>query len=63
MEKLIQAIGNIAGILGIAVCLIAGIMRLSGHAIAFGFETITLFIGGIGLMVMACLVKLHIQHK
>ncbi len=61
MEKLIEVIGNIAGILGIAVCLITGIMRLSGHAIVFGFEAITLFIGGIALMVMACLAKLQTQ--
>ena len=61
MQKLIQVIGNIAGILGIAVCLVTGIMRLSGHAVVFGFEAITLFIGGIALMVMACLVKLQRQ--
>jgi len=59
MHKMIQVIGNIAGILGIAVCLITGIMRMSGHAIVFGFEAITLFIGGIALMVMACLAKLQ----
>ena len=61
MEKMIQFIGNIAGILGIAICLVTGIMRLSGHAIVFGFEAITLFTGGIALMVMACLIKLQTQ--
>ena len=61
MQKLIQVIGNIAGILGIAVCLVTGIMRLSGHAVVFGFEAFTLFVGGIALMVMACLTKLHTQ--
>ena len=61
MEKIIKVIGNMAGILGITLCLVTGIMRLSGHAIVFGFEAITLFIGGIALMVMACLAKLQTQ--
>ena len=56
---MIQIIGNVAGILGIAICFVTGIMRLSGHAIAFGFESITLFTGGIALMVLACLAKLQ----
>lgn len=62
MQRLIQTGGNIAAILGIAICLITGLMRLSGQAVVFGFEAITLFIGGIALMVMACLAKLHIQR-
>lgn len=59
MRKLIQTGGNIAAILGIVICLITGLMRLSGQAVVFGFEAITLFIGGIALMVMACLAKLY----
>ena len=62
MQNLIQAVGNIAAILGIAICFITGVMRLSGQLTVFGFEAITLFIGGIALMVMACLAKLH-AHK
>jgi type IV secretory pathway VirB2 component (pilin) len=61
MQKLIQTTGNIAAILGIALCLITGLMRLGGQLTIFGFESITLFIGGIALMVMACLAKLHTQ--
>ncbi len=63
MQKLIQTVGNIAAILGIAICLITGLMRLSGQPVVFGFEAITLFIGGIALMVMACLAKLQVQQK
>jgi type IV secretory pathway VirB2 component (pilin) len=63
MHNLIQLIGNSAGILGIVICLVTGIMRLSGHPVVFGFEAITLFIGGIALMVMACLAKLESQQK
>lgn len=63
MQKLIQALGNSAAILGIAICLVTGVMRLGGQAVVFGFEAITLFIGGIALMVMACLAKLYAQQE
>jgi len=63
MQKFIQAVGNTAAILGIAICLITGMLRLSGQPVVFGFEAITLFIGGIALMVMACLTKLQAQQK
>ena len=63
MQKLIQALGNSAAILGITICLVTGVMRLGGQAVVFGFEAITLFIGGIALMVMACLAKLYAQQE
>jgi len=63
MQKFIQAVGNTAAILGITICLITGLLRLSGQPVVFGFEAITLFIGGIALMVMACLTKLQAQQK
>jgi type IV secretory pathway VirB2 component (pilin) len=63
MQKLIQTVGDIAAILGITICLVTGVMRLSGQGIVFGFEAITLFIGGIALMVMACLAKLYAQQE
>ena len=63
MKKLIQTVGDIAAILGITICLVTGVMRLSGQAVVFGFEAITLFIGGVALMVMACLAKLQVQQR
>ena len=63
MQKLIQALGNSAAILGITICLVTGVMRLSGQAVVFGFEAITLFIGGIALMMMDCLAKLYSQQE
>jgi hypothetical protein len=59
MWKLMQTGGHIAAIAGILICFITGIMRILGQPVVFGFEAITLFIGGIALMVMACLVKLY----
>jgi len=57
--KYIDLVGNIAAIVGILVCLAAGASRLIGAYYLMVFQTITLFTGGIALMVMACLAKLH----
>ncbi len=59
MNKLLDLAGNIAAALGILICLVAGVTRLTGSYYVLGHEVITLFIGGIALMVMACLAKLH----
>jgi hypothetical protein len=59
MEKMVDIIGTVLGVLGILVCLLAGVSRVAGSHYLLGFETITLFIGGISVMVAACLAKLH----
>ena len=59
MDNMLEIVGNIAGALGVLVCAVAGIFRLSGSFYVFGYEAQTLFVGGIALMVMACLAKLH----
>ena len=60
MNKYIELIGNIAAIIGVLVCLVAGLIRLSGNYFIFGFETQTLFLVSIAIMVFACLAKLHV---
>ncbi len=59
MDKLVGLIGNVAALLGIIICLIAGIARMTGNYHVLGYESITLFTGGIALMVAACLAKLY----
>ena len=59
MEKVLDLIGNVTGGTGVLVTFVAGISRLLGNYHLLGFELVTLFTGGIALMVMACLVKLH----
>jgi len=59
MDNMVGIVGNTAGALGVLVCAVAGVFRLSGSFYVFGYEAQTLFIGGIALMVMACLAKLH----
>ena len=59
MGKLLEVVGNIVAVLGILGCHAAGGSRFTGAYYLFGFESNSLFIGCIGLMVMGCLAKLH----
>ena len=59
MEKIIDTTGTVLGVVGILVCLLAGVSRFAGSHYLMGFETVTLFIGGISIMVAACLAKLY----
>lgn len=58
MDKLLGWSGNIAALLGVLVCGFSGIARLAGDYHVVGYEAMTLFTGGIALMVLACLAKL-----
>lgn len=60
MNMLIGIVGNIAGVLGILACLIIGAIRLSGTYQFLGHEPMAWLVGGIALMVMGCLAKLHV---
>ena len=59
MEKIVDIVGTVLGVIGVLVCLLAGVSRFAGNYYLMGFETVTLFIGGISIMVAACLAKLH----
>lgn len=59
MDKIFDLAGNVAGGLGILVCLAAGAIRVAGAYQMFGYEAITLFTAGIALMVVGCLAKLQ----
>jgi hypothetical protein len=59
MYKNLVLAGSISGILGMAVCFIAGLSRIAGYYYLAGFQSMTLFDAGVGLMVFACLVKLY----
>jgi len=54
MDNSLVLLGRIAGVLGMLLCLISGISRLSGLHWLGGFETVTLLQGGIAGMVLGC---------
>jgi hypothetical protein len=60
MNKLITFVGDVAGVVGILVCAITGAARVLGHYELGGVGTIALFTVGMGVMVFACLAKLHV---
>jgi len=60
MGKIIEGLGNAAAIVGIVLGLFAGIVRLAGNYHLAGFEAMTLFNVGVGLMVFSALVKLEL---
>ena len=60
MSKLIEIVGNVAAVLGVLVCLAAGLARLAENWSVVGFQTMVLFNVGTSLMVVGCLVKVHL---
>ena len=50
--------GNLAGLFGVLMCVVSGMARVLGNPRLGGYESLTLFEIGVGLMVAACLAKL-----
>ena len=59
MERVITIIGNLAALVGILLCLVSGVARVTGSFYVAGYAGMTLFQAGAGLMVLACLCKLE----
>ena len=62
-EKFLGIVANIVAAIGVVVCAVSGFSRLLGSYHVLGYQAMTLFIGGISLMVFAMLVKLHIVER
>jgi hypothetical protein len=60
MQRIFNALSSAAAVLGIVLGLFAGGFRLSGSFYVAGFEAMTLFNVGVGLMVFSALVKLEL---
>jgi hypothetical protein len=60
VSKVIRTAGDIAGGLGALACLISGVARFAGTWTVAGIQIPALFNLGMGLMIFACLSKLHI---
>ena len=59
MNRLLDMVSTVAGVIGLLVCLISGLLRLSGMWSVYNFDVMTLFTVGIGLIVAACFLKLQ----
>lgn len=61
MFKLLDTLEKVSAIAGVVVCGLAGIIRISGTYYLMGIQTMTIFTAGIALMVLATLLKLHLN--
>ena len=59
MHQLLTLTGSIAAVIGIVLCAISGLARISGLFYLGGYQATTIFAVGTGVMVFACLVKLE----
>ncbi len=59
MNKTIALGGNVVSLAGVLLTVTAGVARVTGHYHLAGFEVMTLFVGGMGLMLIGSLAKLH----
>jgi hypothetical protein len=59
MYKHLALAGSISGILGALICFIAVLARIADYYYIAGYQSMTLFNIGVGMMVFACLVKLE----
>jgi hypothetical protein len=59
MYKNLALAGSISGLVGVLVCLISGLARVAGYYYLADYQSTTVFNMGVGMMVFACLVKLH----
>lgn len=62
MQKLLGAAANITGLVGALICLLAGISRVTGGFHLGDFESMTVFVGGMGLMVFSAILKLELIY-
>jgi hypothetical protein len=58
--NLLKTVSDVFGILSVLICLMAGLVRVSGSFYLAGFEVLTLFNAGMALMVFTCLLKLYL---
>ncbi|MES2236901.1 MAG: hypothetical protein V4500_03990 [Pseudomonadota bacterium] len=64
MESMIlRWLGRLAAVAGVLLSAISGILRWQGHFWLGGFQTGTLLLGGIALMVFACLCYLILIER
>ena len=59
MKKAFEMAGNLAAILGVALSGVSGGARVTGAHYLAGYESMTLFSVGVGLMVFAVLMKVE----
>lgn len=60
MDKMLSMVGNVAAIIGLLMCVVSGVVRLTGAFHLSGYSAMTIFLTGTGFMVLACLAKIEV---
>lgn len=58
MKKSSSDLARMAANLGMTMCLAAGLLRYFGYRYVFGYEPLSFFMGGMGLLIIACWLRL-----
>jgi len=58
--NLLKIASDVVAVLAVLICLVAGLVRISGSYYLAGYEVLTLFNAGMAVMVFACLLKLKL---
>ena len=61
--ELLGKVSSLSGVLGLVVCLVAVFGRFYGQKPFLGFQSINIFIVGIGLIVLASWLKLEAKDR
>jgi hypothetical protein len=61
--NVLKLVSDIVGMFAVLICLVAGLVRVTGNFYLAGFEVLTLFNAGMALMVFACLLKLQVLQQ
>lgn len=59
MERTLNGVGVLAAVVGVLLCVAAGVLRLLGHFHFQGFETMTLFDVGVAGLLVAAVARLY----
>ena len=59
MNQILDKVGLVGGLVGIILCVVSGALRLAGNWQFHGFDLMTFFILGMGLLIAACFLKLQ----
>lgn len=62
-SKVLRWLGRLAAVAGVLLSAVSGLLRLLGHYWVGGFQAGTLLLGGIALMVFACLCYLVLIER
>ncbi len=63
MTNFIKTTANFAAIVGVLICILSGLLRLLGNFYIAGFELLTLYYIGLGMMIFSGLLKLEVILK